>query len=195
MTTGTLLVDITPTSPALLRSLLLDRPEVAGIELLLWPDSELRRRELEVLDRPCLLILDEGTPAPVCGTLEDWIRPATSMDDIGARCAALRSRATCSARPVVDESALVFGGHRIELSDGQVRLARLLADRYREVVRRDELAAAGGDLTPEAVKAALARLTARLAPAGLTVRTIRGVGNLLEPSSGCGSQHPAVAKP
>ena len=194
LTASTLLVDIdVPTSPALLRALLLDRPEVDGVELLLWPEAEPRRRELEVLDHPCLLILDEGTPAPVCGALEDWVRPPTPMGDVEARCAALRARATCAARPVVVDGALSFGRHRVELSDRQVLLARLLVDRYREVVRRDELAAAGGGLTDDALKAALARLAARLEPAGLTVRTIRGVGNLLEPESGCGSQHPDVA--
>ena len=136
---------------------------------------------------------DEGTAAPVCGPLEDWVRPPAPMDDVEARCAALRARATCAARPVVDDGALHFAGERVDLSDGQLPLARLLSDRYREVVRRDDLSAAGGQLSEDALKAALSRLATRLAPAGLTVRTIRGVGNLLEPETGCSSKHPDVA--
>jgi len=185
--------DTPPSSPTLLRALLLGHPATEGVELLLWPEDEGRRRELEVLERPCLLLLADDTPAPTCGPLEDWVRAPSPVDDAAARCSALVGRMRCAARPVVHDDALEFAGQRVDLPPGQVRLARVLADHYRDVAKRDQLMAAAGNPSDDALKAALARLAGRLAPVGLSVRTIRGVGHLLEPSSGCGSRHRHVA--
>ena len=73
-------VDSPPSSPSLLRALLLGHPATSGVELLLWPDDEDRRRELQLLERPCLLLLGEDTPAPTCAALQpvDYTQPPSA---------------------------------------------------------------------------------------------------------------------
>jgi hypothetical protein len=189
--------DTPPSSPSLLRSLLMSQPATDGVELLLWPEEEDRREEVAGKEVPCLLILGADTPAPVCGALEDWVRPPVPAADVEARCAALRVRVACATAPIVDaDGGLWFLATRVDLSAGQIPLARMLVEHYRTVVRREALAAvhveAGGQDTDEALKAAISRLAQRVGGVGLAIRTIRGRGHLLEPVIGCGSIHDAA---
>ena len=51
-----------------------------------WPAEQHRRAELQRLDRPRLLLLEDGASAPVADDeLEDWIRVPASEDDLRAR--------------------------------------------------------------------------------------------------------------
>jgi hypothetical protein len=189
---------LSPTSTSLLRSLLLGAPVADGLEVLLWPEEDDRRRRLVEAGVPCLLILDESTDAPVCSPIEDWVRPPVPIDDVVARCVALRCRSTCAGRPDLDPNgALWFGPESVVIPAGQQSLVQLLVDRYRAVVRHDELAdayaAGGGRRTDDAIKAAFGRLAPRLELVGLALRSVRGRGYLLEPAHRCGDLPAGVA--
>jgi hypothetical protein len=180
-----------PTSTTLLRSMLLAAPVADGIEVLLWPEEDARRRRLVEAGVPCLLILGPEVEAPTCGPLEDWVRPPQPVEDVVARCVALRCRVLCAARPELDPNgALWFGGHSVAVPAGQQALLEVLLVRYRSVVRHGELAAAygagGGRPTDDALKAAMVRLAPRVASVGLALRSIRGRGYLLEATHRCG---------
>lgn len=189
-----------PTSAPLLRSLLLGAPVADGIEVLVWPEEEDRRRRLVEAGVPCLLIIDDQAEAPVCAPIEDWIRPPLPIEDVVARCVALRCRATCAGRPDLDPNgALWFGNESVPIPAGQQPLVQLLIAGYRSVVRHDDLAdayaAAGGRRTEDALKAAFGRLAPRIELVGLALRSIRGRGYLLEPVHRCGDVPAGVAEP
>ncbi len=187
-----------PTSTTLLRSMLLAAPVADGIEVLLWPEEDARRRRLVDAGVPCLLILDPDVDAPTCGPLEDWVRPPQPIDDVVARCVALRCRVLCAARPELDPNgALWFGDASVAIPAGQQSLVLVLLARYRSVVRHGELAeayqAGGGRPTDDALKAAMVRLAPRVATVGLALRSIRGRGYLLEADHRCGEVPSGVA--
>jgi len=201
MPSSTVLLDSSslPTSPYLLRSLLIGAPVVDGIEVLLWPEEDDRRRRAAEAGVACLLLLGEEVVAPICRPTEDWIRPPVSADDLEARCRSLRSRVACISVPELDpDGALWFGGERVDVPVGQQPLVELLVDRYRAVVRHGELASAyaagGGQPSDDALKAAVVRLAPRLESVGLALRSIRGRGYLLEPVHRCGHSPEGVTE-
>jgi hypothetical protein len=181
----------TPTSPRLVRALLLGQPAADGIDILVWP-ADADRRPDAADHVPRLLLLEEGEDPPVCSFLEEWVRLPALMDDVYARLHMVRSRCSCVSIPELrDEGVLAFDRHREVIPAAQLPLLELLVAGYRTVVRREDLAdayaAAGATATDEAVKAALFRLNQRLLTVGLVLRTIRGKGFLLEPVEGCRS--------
>lgn len=72
-------------------------PAVAAhddVVLLLWPEFDGRRRNLEVAARMRILLVHPDAPPPSGWTrLEDWIRRPADPDDVEARVATLRARA------------------------------------------------------------------------------------------------------
>ena len=79
------------------------------------------------------------------------------------------------------------GSQWIALSPIELRLARVLVERFGEVVTSDVLADAawpGEGLNEGALRVHLTRLRRRLRPLGLEVQNVRGRGYLMEPAAG-----------
>jgi DNA-binding response OmpR family regulator len=135
-----------------------------------------------------LILVDEGDSPPVIAdAFEDWIRLPATPGDIESRVGVLADRAqsiTSGPRPTLDaEGVLAFADRVVPLSPIASSLAAVLIDRFQRVVPRHALAhAAWPDDDPKlnALDVHLVRLRRQVARVGLTVRTVRQRGYLLD---------------
>lgn len=163
-------------------------PGPAEVTLIRWPAEADRRTELAVAGRPRLLVLDGDEPPPlVWDDLEDWVRSPADPVEVRTRVATLAQRATTAAAPeapTVDADGIVrWRGDWVAVPPIEARLLAALAARVGEVVRRDDLLAAGwpaGATNDRVLDSRVKHLRRRLQPLGLAVRTVRRVGFLLE---------------
>ncbi len=172
-----------------------------SVVLLRWPEHEDQRRDLADGDVPRLLLLEADTPPPRSrDLLEDWVRAPIDRDELLARRAELARRATCADhRPVLDDDGLLWWDDQwVAIPAAQVPVARVLVERTGELVRLEELGeaytASGGSPDPVAVKAMLGRLVKRCAEVGLSVRSIRGRGYVLDAPNPCFLHRSAAAE-
>ena len=157
------------------------------VALVRWPDDEARRRELRSANRARLLLVDEKAPAPVSGDpLEDWIRLPADDRDLRARLDALtlRSGAEVDVFPEIDSDGLIrMSDQWVSLPPIEQRLATALLEKPSAVVSRDALAKAGwpGEIaTRNALDVHMLRLRRRIEPLGLSIRTVRSRGYVLD---------------
>jgi hypothetical protein len=160
-------------------------PEVA---LIRWPAEADLRSELAVAGRPRLLVLDVDEPPPlVWDDLEDWVRSPADPVEVRTRLATLAQRASVATgpeTPTVDADGIVrWRGEWTAVPPIEARLLATLAARCGEVVRREDLLAAGwpaGVAGERVLDGRIKHLRRRLQPLGLAVCTVRRVGFLLE---------------
>ncbi len=156
------------------------------VELLHWPVDNDRLVELRSAGRARLLVIDPETEAPVSGDMfEDWIRRPASIRDLRARIAGLEQRlqALSDERPIIDDGVLRFDGDWVSIPPVEMRITRVLIDRFAAVARRDHLTRSGwpdGGAGRNALDVHVMRLRRRLGGVGLVIRTVRGRGYLLE---------------
>jgi DNA-binding response OmpR family regulator len=157
------------------------------VVLLRWPLERVRREELAASNRPRLLLVEAGAPAPaVDRALEDWIRVPADDADVRARVETLTRRVSEQerSRPELDpDGVLRFAGGWVSLPPVEARLTSAMIGRYGAVVSRDALATAGwpdGAPGRNALDVHVLRLRRRLAPLGLSIKTVRARGYLLE---------------
>jgi DNA-binding response OmpR family regulator len=160
------------------------------VVLVRWPLEDARRRALQDADAPRLLLVEQGVAPPiVVDCVEDWVRLPASEDDIKARVETLRQRCAAHAAsgPDIDAYGVVrHNGGWVSLPPVEARLASAFVERFTAVVSREALARAGWpDSAPgrNALDVHVLRLRRRLAPVGLSIRTVRARGYLLEPST------------
>ncbi len=158
-----------------------------NVELVRWPAGERHRAELREAGRPCLLLVEDGAPAPlVSSPHEDWIRVPAAESDLQARIDGLARRAgeVVAEVPALDEDGLLhLGDEWVSLPPVEARLTAALLERFRLVVSRESLSRAGwpdGSPGRNALDVHMLRLRRRLDPLGLAIRTVRSRGYLLE---------------
>ena len=162
-----------------------------------WPDEATRREELAAAGVPRLLLVAPGARPPASWSVdEDWIQADAASEERAHREATLRRRLDLVADPpprphcglVVDEDGLARrDGRWVALSDLEVRLLQALLRRPGRCIPRPELLAAAwpGEARPDrAVDGAIRRVRAKVAPLGVRIHGITGVGYLLEVASG-----------
>jgi DNA-binding response OmpR family regulator len=157
-------------------------PAGAGVAIVRWPEEAASLERLRASGTPRLLLVAPGAMAPPgTGCDEDWIRLPAPDDDLRARASALAARASRhSPRPELKgDGRIALQGRWVSLSQTEEEMARLLSDRFGEVVDGETLAAAQS-LTGNAVRVHITRLRKRIQPLGLVVRTVRGRGYVLE---------------
>jgi two-component system, OmpR family, response regulator len=157
------------------------------VVLVRWPAEESRRVELREDRVPRLLLVDQGVPPPqAADDLEDWVRVPADEVDLHARVENLdrRARTRTQVEPVLDsDGVLRINGTWVSLPPVESRLTSALLARYGSVVSRDALASSGwpeGAPGRNALDVHVLRLRRRIAPLGLTIRTVRSRGYLLE---------------
>jgi hypothetical protein len=155
------------------------------VALIRWPEEVALLPQLRAQNRARLLLVDVGSDPPlVTDPLEDWVRTPVEERDLHARVATLAGRAGRSAAPVVDgRGRLCFRGHWVALSPIEYNLARVLIERFGEVVVDTELYShAWGDhpAGPGALRVHVTRLRRRLVDVGLEIRAVRGQGYVLQ---------------
>lgn len=156
-----------------------------------WPADSGQRERLRREQRPRLLLVDrDAVPPEPDDCLEDWIRlPAPDLD-VRARAESLvaRTRRHLGVVPTLEAGVLRVGDAWVSLSPLEFRLAEVLAERMGRVVSRDSLARAGwpgGTGGRNTLDVHVVRLRRRLRSVGLSIRTVRARGYLLEPSGSC----------
>jgi hypothetical protein len=156
-----------------------------AVAVLRWPDDASWRDQLARERQPRLLLVARGSvpPAPL-DALEDWMWDGSDTVELDARTATLASRwlAATAVRPSLDaDGVLHAAGRSVALSPQRVALARLLVERFDEVVRHEELMSAGfsGPVREGAVYLAIHRLRQRVASVGLVIVPVRGRGFVL----------------
>ncbi len=116
--------------------------------------------------------------------LEDWTWSTASDAEIKARQATLALRATDSSKADLDaDGVLRFGSAWTTLPPVEARLCRALVDRFGSVVSREEVTSAGwpdGAPGRNALDVHMLRLRRRVQAVGLTVRTVRSRGYLID---------------
>jgi hypothetical protein len=157
------------------------------VELVQWPSDDQRRRHLACSGIPRLLVVDPGVPAPTCDdVLEDWVRLPADADELASRTATLRRRARTSPPqvPRIDDDGVVRIADRwVALPPVEARIMTALVQRFGAVVQRAHLAEAGwpdGAPGRNALDVHVLRLRRRISAVGLSIRTIRSRGYLLD---------------
>ncbi len=147
--------------------------------------------------QPHLLLVESGPPPVDITLIEDWIRIPASAVDIEARLESLRRRSIPARPPRVTpylgaDGILRLGDDWVSLSPLEARLVSALLARPDAVVTRQGLIEQGwpqvGEDPPNprrnTLDAHMLRLRHRLPAVGLTVRTIRSRGYMLEQLTG-----------
>lgn len=136
---------------------------------------------------PRLLVVDGDADPPVTlDCLEDWSRAGAPDADLRARLTALEARAGIHREPAPildDDGVLRFDELWVALPPVEARLASLLVERFGAVVSRDSLSRAGWPNTPtgrNALDVHILRLRRRIHRVGLSIRTVRSRGYLME---------------
>jgi hypothetical protein len=157
------------------------------VVLLDWPREDERRARLDAAGAPRLLVIDDHAPPPeVTDPLEDWVRVSSNELDRQVRVRTLKARASAlrPSGPVLDDDGLMHvNGSWASLPPVETRLARALLSRLGSVVSRELLSESGwpdGAPGRNALDVHMLRLRRRLAPLGLSIRTVRSRGYLLE---------------
>jgi hypothetical protein len=163
------------------------QPAGMDISLIRWPGEADRLTSLRSSRVPRLLLVDRGAPPPVTADeLEDWIRVPAPEEDLRARVEGLsrRAEAVCRKSPEMDEHGVVrFNGAHTTVPPVEARLVEMFIDAFGSVVSREDLSEAGwpgGHATRNALDVHVFRLRRRLEGAGLSIRTVRSRGYLLE---------------
>ena len=139
---------------------------------------------------PRLLLVGEDVAAPEpVDSLEDWIRLPAREDELEVRVATLATRErVLTAHPTVDADGLIwYRGQWIALSPIEHALVAALVDRFGAVVSHETLvwrAWTGRQPTCNALYVHMRRVRRRIAVLGLEVRTVWGLGYLLQSADG-----------
>ncbi len=130
-------------------------------------------------------MLDEGVAPPlVWDDLEDWARTTAGATELATRAGRLARRRpgpSMAALPVLDADGVLTGadGRHAVIPTVEARLLAALLLRRDSVVHRADLHRAGwpaGGVTGRALDGRITLLRRRIAPLGLAIHTVRGVG-------------------
>ena len=156
-----------------------------SVAIVYWPAERELAEDLAAQGRALLMLVAADADPPVAwDRLTDWLRLPADDADVRARVDMLQRRLELPPAPMIDEFDVVWRGSKwVALSPVEARIFTMLLDREGTVVSRRELnAACWKDGAPEdrAVDARLPTRRARVGQLGITIRTIRSRGFLLE---------------
>lgn len=156
------------------------------VAILRWPEEAAGLDRLRAAGTPRLLVVPADVDPPIATECdEDWIRLPASDEDLRSRMQGLAARGLkhSAAPELKGDGRLLFRGRWVSMGETEEAVAGLLVAQYGEVVKARQLAGATQPaLSANALRAHIMRLRARLKPLGLSLRTVRGHGYLLEPA-------------
>ncbi len=150
--------------------------------LIRWPVEAEAGARFAAAGVPVLYLVEPADEPPTPATcVEDWIRIPGEDRDLRARIAALELRAAAHrAPPHVDADGLLhYGGRVAPVPNEAVAFARLLAERFGEVVPDAELIAHDAD-GGEPLRGRMSRLRSELRPFDLQLHRVRRRGYRLQ---------------
>ena len=177
---------------------MLDNRSSADVTVVRWPAESDRRDRLRQDGRPRLLLVDEGhAPPHADDCLEDWVQLPASDPELQVRMETLSVRAGAHlvALPHLDsDGVLRYGGSWVSIPPIEATLTQALIGRFGAVVGRDALSKAAwpdGGPGRNALDVHVLRLRRRIAGLGLSIKTIRSRGYLMEERRGMVPPWPA----
>ena len=124
---------------------------------------------------------------------DDYLAKPFAMAELGARVRALLRRAQTRSSPRITHGPLsmdkaarraYLAGEQLDLTAREWAVLEVLLQRVEKIVSKDSIvnwvAGCDGELSPNAVEVYVSRLRAKLEPAGIRIRTVRGFGYMLE---------------
>jgi two-component system OmpR family response regulator len=124
---------------------------------------------------------------------DDYMAKPFAMPELAARVRALVRRSQAQTGPKVVHGPLVLdtlarratlGGDPLDLAAREWAVLEVLLARVEKIVSKESIIQAvaswGEELTPNAIEVYVSRLRAKLEPAGVRIRTVRGFGYMLE---------------
>ena len=151
-----------------------------------------RKQEMPVLVMSARMALEERVRLLNLGA-DDYVVKPVALAELEARVRALirRSQAKGDAFLQLGRLKLDMAGKRAWLEDNALDLSarewaalEFLATRVNRIVNKDQIAQAlyswDEDITPNAIEKFISRLRLKLEPAGITIRTVRGLGYFME---------------
>ena len=124
---------------------------------------------------------------------DDYLAKPFAMAELGARVRALLRRVQMRSSPRMTHGPLsldkaarraYLAGEPLDLAAREWAVLEVLLQKVEKIVSKDNIvhwvSGWDGDLSPNAVEVYVSRLRAKLEPAGIRIRTVRGFGYMLE---------------
>jgi two-component system, OmpR family, response regulator len=124
---------------------------------------------------------------------DDYLAKPFATEELVARVSALARRGRAMKSRVIEHGALVLDlerkravvdGKPLDLSQREYAILEYLFSNLGAIVGKDKIAGAVASwdehISPNAIEVHMSRLRAKLEPAGVAIRTIRGLGYLVE---------------
>ena len=124
---------------------------------------------------------------------DDYMAKPFAMEELAARVRALVRRSQAQTGPKIVHGPLVLdtlarrahlNGEPLDLAAREWAVLEVLLARVEKIVSKESIIQAvaswGEELTPNAIEVYVSRLRAKLEPAGVKIRTVRGFGYMLE---------------
>lgn len=151
-----------------------------------------RKQRLPVLVLSARLALEERVRLLDLGA-DDYVVKPVALAELEARIRALIRRGQPAAEPLITLGRLQLdtagkrawlAGAALELTAREWAALEFLAGRVNRIVSKEQISQAlyswEDDITPNAIEKFISRLRSKLEPAGITIRTVRGLGYYLE---------------
>ncbi|MGZ5040199.1 MAG: response regulator [Usitatibacter sp.] len=128
---------------------------------------------------------------------DDYLAKPFATEELVARVYALARRGRALRSRLIEHGNLTIdlerkrasiGGSHLELSQREYSILEFLFSNPGAIVGKDKIASAVASwdehMSPNAIEVQISRLRTKLEPAGIVIRTIRGLGYLVEPPRG-----------
>ncbi|NTV71830.1 MAG: response regulator [Azonexaceae bacterium] len=151
-----------------------------------------RKQAIPVLILSARIELEERVRLLNLGA-DDYVVKPVALEELEARVRALIRRAQPNSEPLVVIGRLTLDltgkrawvdQHVLELNAREWAALEFLAGRVNRIVSKEQIAQAlyswDEEITPNAIEKLISRFRLKLEPAGITIRTVRGLGYFLE---------------